>query len=255
MDPLASEKAPPAENLSLRYRVVRKLGFLLRLRLEEKPGLPWRMAMALLAFLMRVHGWTIRTRIEDRAGYLAGRFPHPVIILFWHNRMFAVPAVSRRLLPRETRPKSVLTSASPEGSLLALVMAHFGLGAVRGSSSRRGPRALREMEARLRRGEDIVITPDGPRGPRYCLQPGPIALAHLTQVPILPVHLEYSSCWRFRSWDGFAVPRPFSSIQAVVGDLFWVRAGADADELEAERARLERIMRDALVMDGGEFRE
>ena len=78
--------------MSLRYRCVRKVGYFLRLRLETQPGWIWRPAMAGLAWIMRLHGLTLRYVVEDRAGYLAGQFERPVIFLLWHNRIASMPA-------------------------------------------------------------------------------------------------------------------------------------------------------------------
>lgn len=240
----------PAQQFSLRYRLIRKIGFLLRLRLESEPGPAWRAAMALLAWLMRLHGWTLRMQMIDPARYVTGAFDAPAIFLLWHNRIFSAPSLARRYVPRHAPKKYVLTSAGPEGALLTLVVRHFGFGAVRGSSSRRGAAALRALETCIARGHDLIITPDGPRGPRYRLQPGALALAQRTGRPIVPIHVEYSSAWRFKTWDGFAVARPFSAVRCTVGEPFRVNAHATPDELEAARQQLERIMVDALIMDG-----
>ncbi|MEP6822556.1 MAG: lysophospholipid acyltransferase family protein [Chthoniobacterales bacterium] len=234
--------------MSPAYRLVRKVGWLLRLKLEGKPGLLWRLAVRLLALLIRLHGRTLRLKLEDHPGYLAGCLPHSVIVLFWHNRIFSTPFVWERYRPRD-RHALVLTSASPEGSLLALLVSHFGMGAVRGSSSRQGSAALRGMIARIAEGNDIFITPDGPRGPRYRLQPGAITLAQQTGVPILPVHIEYSRYRRLRSWDGFAIALPFSQMRVVIDQPFWVKPEQTSEELENARQHLQSIMTDSMLMD------
>lgn len=233
--------------MSLAYRLVRKVGYLLRLRLEIEPSWVWRMAMALLAGLMRLHGWTLRYSVDDKAGYLEGR-ADPVIALLWHNRIFSLPPLYERRYCKQRRAL-VLTSAGPEGSLLALVLAHFGIGAVRGSTSRRSSVALREMAMLLTEGNDLMITPDGPRGPRYRLQPGALYLAQKTGCAILPVHVEFSHYRRFRTWDGFAIALPFARVRVVIDEPFWIDASATDEELETQRLRLERIMTESLVMD------
>ncbi len=234
--------------MSPAYRLVRKVGWLLRLKLESQPGLLWRVAMTLLACLIRIHGWTLRITVEDRSGYLKGRFDGPVIFLFWHNRIFSMPVAWQRYHPRN-RKALVLTSASAEGSLLALVVSHFGIGAVRGSSSRQGAAALRGMMSRIAEGNDIIITPDGPRGPRYRLQPGAVALAQQTGCPILPVRIEYSRYRRLRSWDGFAIALPFSQMRVVIDEPFWIKREQTPGELENARQHLQRIMTDSMLMD------
>jgi lysophospholipid acyltransferase (LPLAT)-like uncharacterized protein len=232
--------------MSLGYRCIRKVGYFLRLRLETQPGWAWRFAMASLSWVMRLHGLTLRYAVADKPGYFADRLDRPVIFLLWHNRIASMPAFYERRRHRHRPRAFVLTSASPEGSLLA----QFGLGAVRGSTSRRASVALREMAGRIAEGHDIIITPDGPRGPRYRLQSGALYLAQRTGRPIVPLHLECSRYIWFKSWDGFAVALPFARVKVVIGDPYWVHASCTDDEFETERRRLERIMTQSLLMDG-----
>lgn len=193
-----------------------------------------------IAGLIRAVTRSLRFRIDDRCGLGAGRVAEPVIWAFWHNRMLVMPAFARRYVPG--RRGSVLTSPSRDGALIAEVMRAFGQGSIRGSSSRRGATALRELVAVMRDGGDVAITPDGPRGPRYRLQPGIILLAQQTGAPIMPVAVEYSGCWRVGHWDGFMIPCPLTRVEVTIGDLHRVRATADPEAFEAERQNLERLM-------------
>jgi lysophospholipid acyltransferase (LPLAT)-like uncharacterized protein len=93
------------------------------------------------------------------------------------------------------------------------------MGAVRGSSSKRGSRAFRELVELVEDGRDIAITPDGPRGPRYVLGPGAISLAQLTAAPIIPVHAKFSLCLRMKTWDEFVIPLPFSTVSVTIDNL------------------------------------
>jgi lysophospholipid acyltransferase (LPLAT)-like uncharacterized protein len=94
----------------------------------------------------------------------------------------------------------------------------------------------------LAAGRDVVITPDGPRGPVYELGPGIIVLAQKAAVPVFPVNLEYSSCWRVNSWDRFILPRPFSTVRVIFGPGHHVASTRDEKEFEAERLRLQSAM-------------
>ena len=210
----------------------------------------WRLAMRMLSWVLRIHGWTLRYRLEDKAGYFSGGTRRPVIFVLWHNRIVGMPAFYRRHWKR-CRPNAlVLASAGPEGGLLAEVLYQFGLGTVRGSASRRASVAIREMTRRLADGHDIIITPDGSRGPRYHLQPGALYLAQSTGRPIIPVHIEYSRYLRFKTWDGFAIPLPFARVDVQFDTAFWNNELDTAEMLEPERQRLERIMTESMVMDG-----
>lgn len=191
----------------------------------------------LISWLLRLLGLTLRFRLEDRSGLRDERIKHPVIWAFWHNRMLMVPVIYNWFYKK--RQGSVLTSASKDGAIIAGVMHRFGIGAVRGSSSRRGSTAIRELAAEVERGGDVAITPDGPRGPRYTLGPGIIFLAQLTGVPVVPIRIEYSRAVRLKSWDAFMIPLPFTRVDIVFDELFPIAPDAD---IETERARLEQHM-------------
>ena len=117
-----------------------------------------------IAWLIRAICGTLRFRVVDHAG-LNGLSMDQRTWIFWHNRMFIFPWLHQTLFPG--RGGAVLTSASGDGQIIADVCSEFGFRPVRGSSSRRGAQALMELADCIRAGEDIGITPDGPRGPRY----------------------------------------------------------------------------------------
>src|SRR6267143_1114133 len=118
----------------------------------------------------------------------------------------------------------------------------FGFDVVRGSSSRIGAAAGLELSNVLSSGHDVLITPDGPRGPAYALGPGIIFLAQKTGAPVVPVNMEYSSCWRVKSWDRFIIPRPFSKVRVIIGQPQQVRSTSTPEEFESERLRLQNAM-------------
>ncbi|MFT4546507.1 MAG: lysophospholipid acyltransferase (LPLAT)-like uncharacterized protein, partial [Verrucomicrobiales bacterium] len=163
---------------------------------------------------------TLRFRVDDRAGILKDPPSGSLIWAFWHNRVFSLPYVYRKFLP--TRQGAVLTSPSGDGEIIAQVMRNFGVDAVRGSSNKRAAAALRELVSWVKQENDIVITPDGPRGPRYQLQPGIIKVAQLTKTPVFPVHVRYSKCFRLKSWDAFMIPWPFSRVDVTFGEYHQV---------------------------------
>ncbi|MBL9151204.1 MAG: lysophospholipid acyltransferase family protein [Verrucomicrobiales bacterium] len=212
-------------------------------RPESQMPLPFkaRVIGRFAAALIGLFGLTYRIRVEDRSGVLQARPDHPILWAFWHNRIFAMPAIYRRHL-RE-RQGAVLTSPSRDGALIAATMRCFGVASVRGSSNKRGPAAMLEMVEWIQSGYDIVVTPDGPRGPRYRLAPGLIRLSQRTGAPILPIRIEYESAWVFhKSWDRFRLPKPFSRVRVVLEPYQSIDPAADGDTFEAERQRIERIL-------------
>ena len=199
------------------------------------------------SFLIRILCATLHYKIIDEAALLDEAVPRPVILLLWHNRILAMPVLYRRYCPRR-KGLLVLTSASRDGAYLSEFVRCFGLGSVRGSSSRRGAAALLDLIRTLEEGFDLCVTPDGPRGPRYSLGPGVILLSERCQVPLVPLVIEYSAYWRFKSWDGFAVPKPFSKVIVTISAKIQIGATGSEAEFETERKRVEKAMTERMVM-------
>ncbi len=135
----------------------------------------------------------------------------------------------------------ILISDHRDGELITQVVRRLGFGVVRGSTTRGGARALREMTQRVDRGH-LCVTPDGPRGPRRHVHQGLAYLASRTGLPIVGVGLAFRRPWRARSWDRFAVPRPFGAAACVCPGAVTVPRDAGRDEIEAARAEVERRM-------------
>lgn len=190
------------------------------------------------AGLIRATAATLRVVVEDESGLVADpRQPEPVIFALWHNRMFLMPWFYRRLFP--SRRIRCLVSASQDGEMIARVLAGFDMDSARGSSSRRGKEACRELADHLAQGSDVAITPDGPRGPCYQAQLGVVGLAALTARRVVPVTLRLDSHWQLRSWDRFMIPRPFSRCVLRLGKPMTFDGAARDELLEKGRSELE----------------
>jgi lysophospholipid acyltransferase (LPLAT)-like uncharacterized protein len=196
----------------------------------------------LAGWTMKMLAATLRFDIRDQCGIGgADSTMPPAIYTLWHNRFFCVPPAWNRICYGH-RKTVALTSASHDGDMVARAMAVFGLGSVRGSSSRRGVAALVGLKRALQEGLDICVTPDGPRGPRYKVQPGVIKLAESTGAPIIPIHVRFSSAWRLKTWDRFVIPKPFSRVEVTFAEPIRLTRGVDADTFENERINLENLM-------------
>lgn len=205
-----------------------------------------RLAAALVYFLIRAVAVTIRFRLEDRPGAFNNRTPEEKLIFaFWHNRLALSAILRRRYVLRfaPQRRMAGMVSASRDGGLLARVLEHFDIEPVRGSSSRRGVQALREMVSWAESGYDLAITPDGPRGPCYVVQEGVISTAQLTALPIVPVSYHLNWKIRSKSWDRFQIPLPFTRCEITVGQIMRVPREATDAEREELRKRLEAELR------------
>ena len=206
-------------------------------------------AAAGYAFL-RTLSASLRLRWEDPKDHLSTIGQSPVIFALWHNRLIlSLPSYRKYFLARHPHRRLVaLISASKDGALLSRLMTHHGVESVRGSSSRRGGQALKELVNRTRCGYDVAITPDGPRGPKYEVQEGVVMLAQLTGLPVVPMSAQIHSKKVLGSWDGFQVPLPFARCDIRMGEP--IRVDRKADEVEREVARRqiqERMM--ALTTD------
>jgi lysophospholipid acyltransferase (LPLAT)-like uncharacterized protein len=159
------------------------------------------------------------------------------IVAMWHGRM---------LLPMHSFQRSslyVLVSMSGDGEVSQSLLRAFGYRVVRGSKSRGGARSLREMLEILHGGGIIVITPDGPRGPRHGMNPGLAWLAKATGYPILPVGLATNRAWRLRSWDRFTIPKPWAHVAVSFCEPVRVaREAGDADMESATTLVRERML-------------
>ena len=202
----------------------------------------WR-ARWLTAFgywLLQLWARTLRFEIEDRAGVVGTPPNERYIGALWHNRLLLFPFVLKRYLPE--RRGAALISASRDGALLADLVERFKFEVVRGSSSRKGASAIRQLAEVIANGKDVVITPDGPRGPAYELGQGIIFLAQQSGAEVVPINMEYSSCWRVKSWDRFILPKPFAKVRAIFGPPHRVASTSTEEEFERERLRLQEAM-------------
>jgi len=198
----------------------------------------------LVRCLVTLIGVTLRYRIEDPAGLLEHLPAERLIFAFWHNRIFLLPYLFRKYwIPRGRQRVAVLVSRSKDGQMLADVLSAFRLRCVRGSSSRGGREALRELTRLVEEGFDIGITPDGPRGPRYVLQPGCVDLAQLTGARIVPISYDVSWKYVFKSWDAFMLPLPFARCTVRMAAPVSVSRELSTDQVEQVRADLENRLR------------
>jgi lysophospholipid acyltransferase (LPLAT)-like uncharacterized protein len=155
------------------------------------------------------------------------------IYLFWHEYI---------LFPIYLRGHcnlSMLLSRHRDAEILSHVAHHLGFDFVRGSTNRGGVAALRELLATSRH-KHLTITPDGPRGPRRHMAPGPIFLASKLGLPLVLMGYAYQRPWRLNSWDRFAIPRPFSRARVVATGEIFIPPELDRAGLEHFRQQMEQ---------------
>lgn len=189
-------------------------------------------------FLLRIIGHTLRFRIHDQSGDFSKNDPRGHIFAFWHNRIAVLPFLYQKFY--HGRKIAVMISRSRDGQMITDIAAEFGVEAVRGSTSKNGISAFRQILKELvSKGKDIGITPDGPRGPRYKVQPGIIHLAQISGYPIIPI--TYHLKWKieFKSWDRFQFPIPFSRCDVHTLPKLEVPENATKETIEKLCAELE----------------
>lgn len=200
-----------------------------------------RFLVWLTSMLVRLVAATIRVDVQDAGGVIDKPDHPPVIIAFWHNRLFLMMAYYEYYC--RGRTALVFISRSRDGQYITDLAARFGIKAVRGSSSRHGTAAaLSAIRASHDTRVDLVITPDGPRGPRYQIQPGLLRLAQATQRPIVAVTYQLNWKHELKSWDRFHIPLPFAACRLITSEPVHVPENATEAELAALNVRLTDLL-------------
>jgi len=203
-------------------------------RIPKSNRLKWWLVGWLGKVLVNLICSTMRIRVVDfekaRAEIESRRF----IFAFWHSRILVLSYLYKRL------GAAILVSRSKDGEIIAQILKRQGHKTIRGSTSRHGVRALarliRILKEEVRPG---VVVPDGPRGPRYKVQPGIITLAQKTGFPIVPLSYSAEKLKVFASWDRFILPYPFTEGSIIYGTPISVPGNIDGEGQEVCRKRVE----------------
>ncbi len=186
--------------------------------------------------VIRLLGATLRVCISHEEGAQQAIDERPVILTFWHACQIPATYAYRNFGVR------VMSSTSFDGEYMGRIIGKFGFVAVKGSSSRNAVRALLGLRRALNQGWAVAFTLDGPRGPRYKVKPGPVALARSTGVPMSAFHMAVDRAWVLNTWDGLIIPKPFSRVLLRFGKLLPV----PKDATDADLERYQQELQDAL---------
>jgi lysophospholipid acyltransferase (LPLAT)-like uncharacterized protein len=194
--------------------------------------------------LLFLHRSTLRVRLlhEERYRDLSARGA-PILFALWHGRMFLSIQAHRN------QGIATMASQSKDGEIIARWLERNGYVVARGSTSRGGGAAFKELVRAMRSGRAAALTVDGPRGPARVVQPGIVELARLTGAWILPITFSSSRPRFLRSWDRYLVPLPFSRNVVAYGEPFPLPA--DVPAAEAARKIAEAI--DAATREADDF--
>jgi lysophospholipid acyltransferase (LPLAT)-like uncharacterized protein len=205
----------------------------LRVADERRSGRREALIAGIGVWIVRLLGMTWRMRVTHdeplRAARAAGK---PVIFALWHGQLLPL------LYHHRNQNIAILISEHADGEIIARIAHSLGCRTVRGSTSRGAARALLGLVRVIGEGNDLAITPDGPRGPARTVAPGVLVVAQRSGAAIVPIAAVASSGWRLRSWDSFLIPRPFARVHVSYGELEYVNAEQMRDALtEADRVR------------------
>jgi lysophospholipid acyltransferase (LPLAT)-like uncharacterized protein len=204
------------------------------------------LAAPIIGALARVLWRTYRVEpvLGEEHANAALRAGRPIIPCYWHQRQFLCVRYVIGLQDSGVKV-GFLVSPSKDGELAARVVRAWGAHAIRGSSTRTGAQAIRDLyQGIVRDGISPVITPDGPSGPTCKFKSGTVMLAQLSGAPMLPISYVAKDTWRLRSWDRFMIPRPFTRIAIAVGEPRYVERGLPASALEQIRQKMEDDLND-----------
>ena len=188
-------------------------------------------------FVLRAWAKTSRIKVLGEDEYRKAKETRkPIILLLWHGRLMLAPYFFRN------RKISALVSPSRDGEIIAQIALGWRFRIIRGSGSHSVVRAWVEMRQDLQKGGELIIIPDGPRGPGRQLKPGCLKLAQDTGALLIPWSFSAKRKKFLKSWDRFLLFYPFSRIDAVYGTPMAVSPALDEIEFEAERKRIERAL-------------
>ena len=164
---------------------------------------------------------------------------NPTIMAFWHGHQLMmpwayIPDAAKAIL----KPIYALISLHSDGRIAAKALSWLRIGSIDGSSTRGGARALLKLKQCLKSGVHVAVTPDGPKGPRYVAKQGAVLLSSISGSPIIPFGMASSKFWKFGSWDGMFLPKPFSRVAVIAGSPFCVLPRLNSEEILAESERL-----------------
>lgn len=194
----------------------------------------------LVCFIVRFLALTSRfyfVNFEDYSEKLKER--KQLIHACWHGRLLFCPYTYWG-----KNGISALVSHHRDGDMVARFFKHFGIGSVRGSTTRGSIGGVKGLLKVAKSGGDLALTPDGPKGPRHVAQMGVIHMAKRTGLPIYPISYSASKRKVFSSWDKFVMPYPFNKIVFICGDPISISRDSDTDEMEKKRLELENSLID-----------
>jgi len=202
-------------------------------------------ASKIMFWLVCAYCSTLRLKIVNEDPWLnflerGGR----ILICGWHQQFFTYVYYGKK---HARYNPSMMASKSLDGEISSGIARQAGCYPVRGSSSRNGGPALREMTNRLKKYRLALLFPDGPRGPAGVSKPGAISIAQAADAVILPVYVKAEKAWHLKSWDKFMIPKPFSRVTIGFCEMIKLPPIKSPLDLENQRKMLDDILQPYLI--------
>lgn len=158
-------------------------------------------------------------------------YEKPNLVVFWHQKLALMSYAYTHWWSRANKKGKVIISSHKDGEIIARIIKHFEIGAIRGSTTRGGARVVARALKDIENGIYLIITPDGPNGPKFSVSDGTIYLAQKKHLKIQVLNYEASKFWEFNSWDKMILPKPFCTINFYLSEPF------DIENLQMSQAK------------------
>jgi lysophospholipid acyltransferase (LPLAT)-like uncharacterized protein len=236
------DSPPPGDQQNLAYQQVTRSSRSMTPTRRFLYGLAFPFAMGLVRFLW--FSYRVKRIIGDEHMDAAIRASGPVIPALWHQHLLL--GVWYLLRKRKMGLRlGFLISPSVDGEVGAMVAKRLDGYVIRGSTTYTGARALRDFYLAVAKEKvSPLVTPDGPKGPRYVAKSGAIMIAQLAGKPIVPISFAADRVFKLRAWDRFILPLPFARIVLAVGEPMKVPKVMTPEELEAMQRKLQHILKE-----------
>ena len=178
----------------------------------------------LVYILMRIIWYTTRKKFHNISVIENKQY----VCVTWHGELFMSPQAYRSI--HKTNPASAIISSHSDGGLIAGTLQFLKIRPLRGSSRKGAKQVLLQAFKSIKSGEEVLITPDGPKGPRHTMSDGAVGIALKSKLPIFVMNFTAKNYWQFNSWDCFVIPKPFTQVDFYIQNL-------SLDGMEHEEAK------------------
>ena len=165
------------------------------------------------------------------------------VVVSWHAELLMVPVFYNYLRKGTSQKASVIVSKHFDGEMLAKLFKYLHITPMRGSTKKGAKEVLFAALRTAREGNDILISPDGPRGPRHHLHNGAIAIALKMKLPVMILNYKPRSYWQLNSWDKMIIPKPFTQL-----DFYYQAYSIEGMEIDEAKEYIQRKMMEHTII-------